>query len=69
MYVNESDVHEVFDLVKRKGPVTFNELMRQVSTYSTDEVATALERLEDVGKVEHRPAGLGSGTWVARGDA
>lgn len=45
------DKGEVFDLVERKGPITFDDLMKQIGAYSRDKVITHLEELESEGYV------------------
>jgi hypothetical protein len=48
---SESDKHEVLDMVKRKGPISLDGLMDQLSMYSEDDVFIALVELEDDGAV------------------
>ena len=46
--------NEIFDMVLRKGPIDFDQLMKHISTYSRDEVSVLLSSLESKGFVEER---------------
>jgi Fe2+ or Zn2+ uptake regulation protein len=49
----EADRGEVFDLVERKGPISFEKLMQNhISSYSRDGVYSALLYLEEQGNIE-----------------
>lgn len=51
---DDKDENEIFDLLLFDGPIEFEQLMKQISTYSTDEVMTHLESLERQGFVVQR---------------
>jgi len=59
--MNSSDVGEIHDIVRRKGPLTYHELMAKAPPYAPDEVFEALEELEADGKVRRRE----DRAWVA----
>lgn len=48
----ETHDKEILDLVQRKGPVTFDDLMDHISVYSQDDVYISLVYLEEQGYVE-----------------
>lgn len=55
----DGDEGEVFDLVVRKAPISFDGLMDQIATFSADEVYEHLETLRDAGYVDRREGDLG----------
>lgn len=57
-YPEDTDEGEVFDLVVRKGPISFDALMDQIWTYSRDETFEYLTALKRKGYVERREGDL-----------
>jgi len=50
----DGDRAEVFDLVVRKGPISYDGLMDQINTMSADKVFTHLDSLREDGYVDSR---------------
>lgn len=57
-YRKPIDAMDKVDLVRRKSPISYREMMRQTSVYSGDEIFDALKWAESEGLVSRRDGDL-----------